>query len=89
MGRREGDTESGHDELSSKPAFYMRSASPLNLGTALLLLGSLLGILTFVGNYSDKIEQNLRIELRNEETKRLNSEGRLSQRIDDCCRGRR
>ena len=85
MSERKGHTSDGDNELPSQPAFHIRSEAPFNLVTALLLLGSLIGILTYVGSFADRIEQNLRIEIRNEENKRLNQTQRLEQRIDSCC----
>ena len=84
----EGNLENRDEGLPSKPAFYIRSSAPLNMASALLLLGSFIAVLTIVWTITNAIQQNLRTEVRNERNERINQFNRLDRRVNECCKGR-
>jgi hypothetical protein len=85
----ENNVTNGSQNMGGQPAFYIRSSSPLQVGTVIAILGSTLALLTFFWNFSDRIQENARIELRNERIERLNQFKDVQQDVRECCERRR
>ena len=87
-GPKESFASDGDDKLSRQPAYYLRASSPLNLATALLLLGSFISVLTLVWVITNGIQEASRISIQNERNERINQDNKIEQRLDGCCKGR-
>lgn len=85
----EGFGEDREERLPSKPAFYVRSNAPFTMASALLLLGSLISLLSFVWVVTNGIQENVRTEIRNETSQRINQDNKIEGRLDTCCSRKR
>ena len=81
----EGHFEGGTKGVSSQPVYHLRSATPLNLGTAIALLVCIIGILTFVLQLNNRVQDVIDIKLQNERNERINQLNKVEQRLDKCC----
>jgi len=86
---QEDDVKDGEHELQSKPLYYIRSSSPIQVGTIIAILGSTLALLTFFWDFSDRIQENSKTELRNERNERINQDQWFRQELKECCGRRR